>query len=89
MACTINIDPQIARSQNGKILESLLRSYVNLNGSHIQFNAISISDLKEAQNKPENYQNFIVRVSGYSARFVDLPKPVQDDIITRHCYSKI
>ncbi|MFW9828835.1 MAG: pyruvate formate lyase family protein [Candidatus Thorarchaeota archaeon] len=89
IACTINIDPEIARSQNGKILESLLRSYINLNGSHIQFNAISLSDLKEAQIKPENYQNFMVRVSGYSARFVDLPKAVQDDIISRHCYSNI
>jgi formate C-acetyltransferase len=89
IACTINIDPEIARSQNGKILESLLRSYVNLKGSHIQFNSISVSDLEEAQKKPENYQNFMVRVSGYSARFVDLPKAVQDDIIARHCYSKI
>ncbi|MFX1438226.1 MAG: glycine radical domain-containing protein, partial [Promethearchaeota archaeon] len=75
--------------ENGEILESLLRSYVNLNGSHIQFNSISVADLEDAQKRPENYQNFMVRVSGYSARFIDLPKAVQDDIISRHCYSKI
>jgi formate C-acetyltransferase len=89
VACTINIDPELTIIENGKILESLLRSYVNLNGSHIQFNSISVVDLEEAQRRPENYQNFMVRVSGYSARFVDLPKAVQDDIISRHCYSKI
>ncbi|MCK4369962.1 MAG: formate C-acetyltransferase/glycerol dehydratase family glycyl radical enzyme, partial [Candidatus Lokiarchaeota archaeon] len=88
-ACTINIDPEIARTQDGKILESLLRAYVNLNGSHIQFNSISLSDLKDAQKYPENYPNFMVRVSGYSARFVDLPKAVQDDIISRYCYTTI
>ncbi len=89
LACTINIDPDIARTQDGKILESLLRSYVKLNGSHIQFNSISLSDLNDAQKYPENYPNFMVRVSGYSARFVDLPKAVQDDIISRYCYTTI
>ncbi|MFX0002386.1 MAG: pyruvate formate lyase family protein, partial [Candidatus Hermodarchaeota archaeon] len=89
VACTINIDPELTIIENGEILESLLRSYVNLNGSHIQFNSISVADLEDAQKRPENYQNFMVRVSGYSARFIDLPKAVQDDIISRHCYSKI
>jgi len=89
LACTINIDPAIARTQDGKIFESLLRAYVKLNGSHIQFNSISLSDLKDAQKYPENYPNFMVRVSGYSARFVDLPKAVQDDIISRYCYTTI
>lgn len=89
LACTINIDPEIARTQDGKILESLLRAYVNLNGSHIQFNSISLEDLKDAQKYPENYPNFMVRVSGYSARFIDLPKAVQDEIISRYCYKTI
>ncbi|MFX1379371.1 MAG: pyruvate formate lyase family protein [Promethearchaeota archaeon] len=89
VACTINIDPELIKVEHGKIFESLLRSYINLNGSHIQFNSITLSDLKDAQENPEKYQNFMVRVSGYSARFVDLPKAVQDDIISRHCYSKI
>jgi formate C-acetyltransferase len=89
VACTMNIDPEIVKKDDGKILESLLRTYVKLNGSHIQFNSISLSDLQNAQKKPENYQNFMVRVSGYSARFVDLPRAVQDDIIARHCYSNV
>jgi formate C-acetyltransferase len=89
VACTLNIDPELIKIEDGKILESLLRSYVNLHGSHIQFNSINVDDLIEAQSQPEHYQNFMVRVSGYSARFIDLPKTVQDDIITRHCYKNI
>jgi autonomous glycyl radical cofactor GrcA len=35
----------------------------------------------------QKYQNLMVRVSGYSAYFVDLTKEVQDEIIARteHC----
>jgi len=86
LACTLNIDPGIARINDGKILESLLKAYIQLNGSHIQFNSISLSHLEDAQKHPEKYQNFMVRVSGYSARYIELPRAVQDDIKNRYCF---
>jgi pyruvate formate-lyase/glycerol dehydratase family glycyl radical enzyme len=86
LACTLNIDPSIAKINDGKILESLLKVYIELNGSHIQFNSISFSHLEDAQKNPEKYQNFMVRVSGYSARYIELPRAVQDDIKNRYCY---
>lgn len=89
LACTLNINPQVARIENGNILESLLRTYFDQGGSHIQFNAISPEALKAAQKNPENHFDLMVRVSGYSARFIDLPKGVQDDIISRYCYKGI
>jgi formate C-acetyltransferase len=39
--------------------------------------------LKKAQQNPEQYQNLVVRVSGFNAHFVDLAKFVQDAIIER------
>lgn len=39
--------------------------------------------LREAQQDPENHQDVIVRVWGYSARFVDLCKEMQDHVISR------
>lgn len=39
--------------------------------------------LRKAQQDPENHQDVIVRVWGYSARFVDLCKEMQDHIISR------
>lgn len=89
LACTLNINPEIADLENGNIIESLLRTYFKLGGSHIQFNAISPSKLKKAQKNPTEYKNLMVRVSGYSARFIDLPKGVQDEIISRYCYGNI
>jgi formate C-acetyltransferase len=88
LACTLNINPEIAEIEDGNIIESLLRTYFKLGGSHMQFNAISPTKLKAAQENPDAYKNLMVRVSGYSARFIDLPKGVQDDIILRYCYGK-
>jgi formate C-acetyltransferase len=89
LACTLNINPEIAKIDDGNVLESIFRTYVKLKGSHIQFNAISLKMLEDAQKSPENYKDLMVRVSGYSARFIDLPKAVQDDIMSRYCYSLI
>lgn len=88
VACTLNIDPNMVLLDNGKIFESILRTYVKLNGSHLQFNSISLETLNEAQEYPEIYKDLMVRVSGYSARYTELPRAVQDDIKARYCYSK-
>jgi pyruvate formate-lyase/glycerol dehydratase family glycyl radical enzyme len=89
LACTLNINPEIAKIDDGNILESILRTYIKLGGSHIQFNAISLQMLEDAQKSPEKYKDLMIRVSGYSARFIDLPKAVQDDIMARYCYSYV
>ena len=89
LACTLNINPEIARFNDGKVLESILRTYVKLGGSHLQFNSISLKMLEDAQKFPESHKDLMVRVSGYSARFIDLPKAVQDDIMDRYCYNYV
>ncbi len=37
----------------------------------------------EAQQRPGDYRDLVVRVAGYSAFFVELCKDVQDEIISR------
>jgi len=44
---------------------------------------VSRDDLENAMKEPEKYQNLIVRVGGFSARFVELNRQVQLDIINR------
>jgi formate C-acetyltransferase len=39
--------------------------------------------LLDAQKNPGDYPDLMVKVSGYSYRFVDLSKGLQDDIIAR------
>ena len=65
-------------------LADLIRTYlVDLKGLELQINIVDTAVLKEAQISPENYKDLIIRVAGYSARFVELSKPMQDDIIGR------
>lgn len=68
-------------------LSFLIRTYFSQNGKHIQFNVVDKNTLLDAQQKPDEYEDLIVRIAGYSARFVLLGKPMQDEIIgrTEHC----
>jgi len=50
---------------------------------HIQFNVVDSDVLRDAQKHPENYTDLQVRVAGYSAFWIDLPKDTQDSIIAR------
>ena len=61
----------------------LVRNYFDKKGMHVQFNVIDRNTLIEAQKNPQQHQDLVVRVAGYSAQFVVLAKEVQDDIISR------
>ncbi|MEE8469780.1 MAG: formate C-acetyltransferase/glycerol dehydratase family glycyl radical enzyme, partial [Dehalococcoidia bacterium] len=62
---------------------SLVKTYFDLGGMHLQFNVVSRDTLEDAQKHPQDYRDLVVRVSGYSAFFTDLGKLIQDDIIAR------
>jgi formate C-acetyltransferase len=64
-------------------LSFLIRTYFSRNGKHIQFNVIDKETLLDAQKSPEIHRDLLVRVAGYSAHFVQLGKPMQDEIIGR------
>lgn len=76
--------PSVVQGEEGlDNLAHLVRSYFKMDGHHIQFNIISKDTLIEAQNNPEEYENLIVRVAGYSDYFGNLDKVLQDEIIAR------
>ena len=71
-----------------KKLAALIKTYFEFGGKHIQFNVVDRETLLEAQQHPEKHRDLIVRVAGYSAYFVSLGKPVQDEIIRRTEHAK-
>ena len=75
-----DLDPSIATPE---IVESLFMTFFEQGGHIFQGNTTDIEELKKAQLDPENHLHVIVRVGGYSARFVNLPRPLQDDVINR------
>jgi len=80
----MKFNPQVLEGEDGlDNLMHLIRSYFRLDGHHIQFNVVDAETLRKAQAKPEEYQNLIVRVAGYSDYFVDLGVDLQNEIIAR------
>jgi pyruvate formate-lyase/glycerol dehydratase family glycyl radical enzyme len=70
-------------------LAAMIRGYFELGAFHVQFNVISPETLRAAQERPDEYQDLLVRVAGYSTRFVTLSREVQDAIIARTTYEAL
>jgi len=75
--------PQFLEGSNKEKFASYLKTWADLGGWHIQFNTVDRETLVRAQKYPEQYANLVIRVAGYSAHFVDIPRGLQDDIIAR------
>ena len=82
-----DLHPSILSGGNGSDgvakLESLLTTYLDLGGGHVECNIVDEKVLRAAQKEPEKYQNLSVRVAGYSAYFVNLNREMQEHIIQK------
>ena len=76
--------PEMMKSEEDlRKLGSLIRTYFNLGGHHIQFNVVDTETLHDAQKHPERYRDLLVRVAGYSDYFNDMTPQLQNEIIAR------
>lgn len=80
----LRIDPEAVKDDS-KIakLATIVAMFHKLGGYLVQFNIVDTDTLREAQLHPEQYKDLLVRVSTYSAYYVELSKALQDDIIAR------
>lgn len=75
----------IMRSIHGfDIWKAYMDTWNDLEIDHVQFNVVSTAEMKAAQKEPEKHQDLIVRVAGFSARFVDIPTYGQNTIMARN-----
>jgi formate C-acetyltransferase len=72
--------------ENLEKLADLVLTFNDLGGWQMQFNVVSSETLREAQQRPEEYRDLVVKVAGYNAQFVMLDKRLQDQIIARTEY---
>ncbi len=85
----IRINPSLIDSDQGiDQLTSIVEAYLELGGRELQINPIDSDTLKDAQVHPEKYPDLSVKVSGYSARFIEITKELQDDIIARTVFNE-
>ncbi|MCG8566791.1 MAG: formate C-acetyltransferase/glycerol dehydratase family glycyl radical enzyme [Desulfobacterales bacterium] len=64
-------------------LSAFMKTFLDMDLFHIQFNVVGQKTLRCAQERPQDYKSLLIRVAGYSAYFVELSREVQDDIISR------
>jgi len=74
---------QETHQQTVDSIYSYVKAYSDLGGMQIQLNVVSSKTLRDAMDHPENYQNLLVRISGYNAYFVTLNKEMQIELIER------
>lgn len=61
----------------------LIEVYFDRGGMQLQLNVVDSDLLREAQTNPEEHAGLVVRVSGFSARFVEMSRVIQEEIIAR------
>jgi pyruvate-formate lyase len=66
--------------------KSLLGTYFSLGGSSAMITCVGKEEMENALKEPEKYKNLMVRVGGFSARFVELESELQEDLIKRTLY---
>jgi len=75
-----DLDPDLA---SPSVIQALLLTFFAKGGQIYQGNTTDVAQLLEAQKNPDEHHQLIVRVGGYSARFVNLSPSLQNDIIHR------
>lgn len=71
---------------NREKIKGLLRGYFALGGQQTNMSVVNQKDLEDALVHPENHENLMVRVGGYTGRFVQLDQKTQQDILKRTAY---
>ena len=71
-------------AMNVDFWDAVLRVFCEKGSHMIQPNCNSVEELVDAQKHPERHPDLIVRVCGFSARFIHLSKRWQDELIARH-----
>jgi 4-hydroxyphenylacetate decarboxylase large subunit len=86
----MKVHPSSIKGLNGsKKLLDLIKKYLDGGAFHIQFNIVDSRMLEDAQKNPESYRDLMVRVAGFTQYWVELAKPIQDEIICRTEYEEV
>lgn len=84
MVLDLKFTPEfMEEKKNIQAIRDLIRVYFSRGGMEVQLSVVSKETLIDAQRHPEEHQDLVVRVSGFSAYFTSLRKVTQDEIIKR------
>lgn len=81
----IKFSPEFFK-ENREMIKALFKTYFQKGGCHIMVTVVGRGILEEAVKHPEDYKDLIVRVSGFSAVFVNLEPDIQQELLSRVLY---
>jgi len=86
----IKLHPSAINGEAGlKALAALIRACFSLGGEELQLNTVDRKILQEAMEHPQDYENLMVRVSGFSAYYTVLDRSIQEDILARTEHARV
>ena len=89
---TFSIIPDaLGKSKEERIsnLSNLMDGYFGQNAHHLNVNVFNRETLLDAMERPEEYPQLTIRVSGYAVNFIKLTREQQLDVINRTFHSKM
>ena len=83
-ALNVRVQPKLFADEEGlSRLARLVRTDFDMGGLQVQLSFADVEELREAQTHPERHRDLMVRITGYSAAFVDMTEKAQNEIIRR------
>lgn len=79
----------VAGLEGARKLLDLTRAYLRNGGFHVQYNIVDSKVLLHAQQNPAQYRDLMVRVAGFTQYWVEIGKPIQDEVIARTEYEGV
>jgi len=80
----LKIHPTAVSGEDGlDVLCALLKTYMEKGGLQLQMNIVDAATLRAAQGNPDKYKTLCVRITGYSAFFVEMGRKAQQEMIRR------
>ena len=83
-ALNVKLSPSMISGDEGLTrLEALFETYFMMGGMQLQLSVTDRATLIAAKADPDSYRDLMVRITGYSAVFVDMGSAAQDEFIMR------
>ncbi len=89
---TFSIVPQaLGKSDEERVrnLSAMMDGYFMQNAQHLNVNVFDKKTLEDAMERPEEYPQLTIRVSGYAVNFIKLTREQQLDVINRTFHSRM
>jgi formate C-acetyltransferase len=90
---SIELQPKFfdGKEEIGKYVSNFTEVFFKKGGVQVNLNIMDLKKLMDAMDHPENpeYQNIIIRVTGYAARFITLSRIYQKEFVARMNYEEL